>query len=82
MLRIDSILFQFIQPEHVVLQVLGILGIDGVQFPPGSALGEERPAEKGSEAKQRLREPVVDAPVHLEVVHSLLAVGEGVVRAA
>mmetsp|Transcript_40264 Transcript_40264/g.84561 ORF Transcript_40264/g.84561 Transcript_40264/m.84561 type:complete len:212 (+) Transcript_40264:1863-2498(+) len=81
MLRVHSILLKLIQPKHIVLQILGILAIDGIQFPAGGAFREERTAEEGSESQERLREATVDASVHFEVVDRLFAVGEGVVGA-
>ena len=80
MLRIDTILLQFIQPEYIILEILRILAVNGIQFPPGGALGKEGTAEERTEAQQRLREAIVDASIHFKVVNSPLAVGEGIIH--
>ncbi len=78
--RIHAILLELVQPEDVALQVLRVLAVYRVQFPPGGALREQRSAEERSESDQRLREAIVDGTVHLEVVHGPLRIREGVVR--
>lgn len=57
-----------IYPEAVAVDVLGVLRLDGVEFPAGGGRGEQWGDEELAEAIQ----PAWKGPcVHVEVLHSM-----------